>query len=139
MAHNPSDKAAQCGEPSYVWRAGQERRLNLICRSAGERLSGRVLENGCGVGMYVQHLKPHAGIVIGLEYEFERARQAHARSPHILSAAGEYLPFPADSFDLVLSHEVLEHVQDDHLAVQEIARVLRPGGRAVIVRCGFNL
>lgn len=131
-SHHPSGKAAQCGEPSYVWRAGQERRLNLVLKSAGERLGGRVLENGCGVGMYVRHLKPHCGLLVGLEYDFERAREAQQHAPHITNAAGEYLPFPAESFSAILSHEVLEHVQDDRLAVEEMVRVLQPGGRAII-------
>lgn len=126
------EKAALRGEPSYVWRAGQERRLARILQAAGERVRGRILENGCGVGMYVEHLAPHGGQVIGLEYELDRARQARARSTQILNAAGELLPFPQASFDLILSHEVLEHVQDDRLAVEEMVRVLRPGGRAVI-------
>ena len=126
------EKAALRGEPSYVWRAGQERRLEMILRAAGERARGRVLENGCGVGMYVEKLTPHAGTVIGLEYDFERTVEAHANSPHIVNAAGEGLPFPAASFDLILSHEVIEHVQDDAAAVAEMVRVLCPGGRAVI-------
>lgn len=126
------DKAALRGEPSYVWRAGQERRLQMIVNAAGERIHGRILENGCGVGMYVEHLAPLGGEVIGLEYDFERAVEAHQQSPHILSAAGEYLPFPDNCFDLILSHEVLEHVLDDRLAAAEITRTLRPGGRAVI-------
>ncbi len=50
----------------------------------------------------------------------------------ITCAAGEALPFQSSSFDLILSHEVLEHVQDDRLAVQEIIRTLKPMGRAVI-------
>ena len=41
-------------------------------------------------------------------------------------------PTRDDSFDLVLSHEVLEHVNDDRQAAAEMVRVLRPGGRAVI-------
>jgi hypothetical protein len=45
------EKAARCGEPSYVWRAGQQRRLELIRQAAGDRLQGRLLEDGCGVGM----------------------------------------------------------------------------------------
>lgn len=132
MAHRNLDKAALRGEPSYVWRAGQDRRLAMILAAAGPRLAGRVLENGCGVGIYVRKLSSHAAAVFGLEYDFERAREAHQHAPHILNAAGEGLPFPAASFDLVLSHEVLEHVQDDTLAMSEIARVLAPGGRAVI-------
>jgi SAM-dependent methyltransferase len=125
-------KAALRGEPSYVWRDGQERRLQMILRAAGERVHGRLLENGCGVGMYVEHLAPHAGQVIGLEYDFERTQKAHINSPHIVNGAGEGLPFPAESFDAILSHEVLEHVQDDRAAVAEMVRVLKPGGRMVI-------
>ncbi len=132
MQNDDLQKAARCGEPSYVWREGQARRLSLICQAAGERIHGRILENGCGVGMYVEHLSALGGQVIGLEYDFARTVQARQRAAHILNAAGEGLPFPAASFDLILSHEVLEHVQDDRQAVQEMLRVLRPGGRMVL-------
>ena len=132
MSERDLEKAALRGEPSYVWRAGQERRLSMILEAAGGRISGRVLENGCGVGMYIEHLIPHAGVVVGLEYDFERARQAHQLSDHILGAAGEFLPFPEHTFDVILSHEVLEHVQDDRAAVEQMVRVLRPGGRMII-------
>jgi len=126
------EKAARRGEPSYVWRDGQQRRLEMIRKAAGQRLAGRVLDNGCGVGMYVQHLAPLAGHITGLEYDFARAQLAATRSAGILNAAAEHLPFASSSFDLVLSHEVIEHVSDDRLAVREMVRVLKPGGRAVI-------
>jgi len=126
------DKAALRGEPSYVWRAGQQRRLEMIVRAAGDRLKGCILENGCGVGMYVEHLSPFGGKVIGLEYDFERAAEARRNSAHIINAAGEAIPLPAATFDLILSHEVLEHVQDDRAAVREMIRTLRPGGRIVL-------
>lgn len=125
-------KAALRGEPSYVWREGQQRRLDMIARAGGGRLKGRILENGCGVGMYVEHLAPFGGQVTGLEYDFERAAEARTRSARILNAAGEALPFPSGTFDLILSHEVLEHVRDDRAAVREMARTLKPGGRMVI-------
>ncbi len=125
-------KAALRGEPSYVWRAGQERRLKMILSAAGERLLGRVLENGCGVGMYMEHLVPLAGTVIGLEYDFERACQAYRNSPYVICAAGEALPFRAESFEAILSHEVLEHVQDDRAAVVEMVRALSPAGRVLV-------
>jgi SAM-dependent methyltransferase len=126
------DKAALRGEPSYVWRAGQERRLEMIVRAAGERITGCILENGCGVGMYVEHLAPLGGTVIGLEYDFERAAEARKNSSHIINAAGESIPLPPSTFDLILSHEVLEHVQDDRAAICEMVRALKPGGRIVI-------
>jgi SAM-dependent methyltransferase len=126
------EKAARCGEPSYVWRAGQQRRLELIRQAAGDRLQGRLLEDGCGVGMYVQHLAPASRAVVGLEYDYARALQARQRAPHILQAAGEALPFASAAFDAILSHEVLEHVHDDRAAVREMLRALRPGGRIVL-------
>jgi SAM-dependent methyltransferase len=132
MTAQPSDKAALRGEPSYVWRAGQERRLRMIREAAGQRVAGRVLDDGCGVGMYLGHLAEQARQAVGSEYEFERAVTAHQRAGQVLCAAGEALPFPDDSFDLALSHEVLEHVQDDYRAAAELVRVLRPGGRLVL-------
>jgi SAM-dependent methyltransferase len=104
----------------------------MIVQAAGERIKGRILENGCGVGMYVEHLSPFGGQVTGLEYDFERAVEAHVNSPHIVNAAGEFLPLPASTFDLILSHEVIEHVQDDRAAIREMIRALKPGGRLAL-------
>jgi SAM-dependent methyltransferase len=132
MSQSDLQKAALRGEPSYVWRAGQERRLQMILDGAGERIKGRILENGCGVGMYVEHLTPYSSQVIGLEYDFERACGARHRSGQIVNAAGEALPFPDQVFDLILSHEVLEHVQDDREAALEMVRTLRSGGRLIL-------
>lgn len=130
--HQPSSKAAQRGEPSYIWRDGQERRLSLIRQSAGSRINGLILEDGCGVGSYLVRLAEDASLAIGLEIELERARDAHRKGPSTLGGKSEFLPFPADVFDLVLSHEVLEHVQNDQMAAREILRVLKPGGRLIL-------
>ena len=125
-------KAALRGEPSYVWRAGQERRLKMIAAAAGNRLQGCILEDGCGVGAYLARLAAAAQHAVGLEIEFDRLREARQLGPDGVNGVGEALPFPTDSFDLVLSHEVIEHVQDDRQAVSEIVRVLKPGGRLVL-------
>ncbi len=132
MTTQPSQKAALRGEPSYVWRAGQQRRLEMIRAAAGKRLNGAILENGCGMGEYLQRLMMDAKLTVGLEIEHERAVQAHVANPNIITAAGEHLPFPAGRFDLILSHEVLEHVQDDRQAIGEIVRCLKPGGRLAL-------
>lgn len=131
------EKAALRGEPSYVWRAGQQRRLEMVLDAAQGRIKGWVLENGCGVGMYVDHLAPFSGRVIGLEYDLERAHQAQVQTSRysnvrVVCAAGEELPFPDASIDLILSHEVLEHVRDDRIAAREMVRVLKPLGRIVV-------
>jgi SAM-dependent methyltransferase len=132
MTERNLDKAALRGEPSYVWRDGQKRRLEMILHAAGERIQGHILDDGCGVGMYVEHLTLLGGQVAGLEYDLERALEAGRNSPCIINAASEFVPFPAGTFDLILSHEVIEHVQDDRAAICEMMRLLKPGGRAIV-------
>lgn len=132
MTERDMEKAALRGEPSYVWRDGQRRRLQMIQKFAGKRMRGRALENGCGVGMYVEKMTELGANVTGLEYDFDRARDARRNSERIINAAGEYLPLPSMTFDLILSHEVIEHVQDDALAVREMIRALKPGGRLIL-------
>jgi len=134
-----SDKAALRGEPSYVWRDGQQRRLALILEVAGSRAEGTILVDGCGVGMYLDHLalpkqtgEKNTQQIIGLDVELERLQAAKSHSDQLVNGVGEALPFPEGSFDLVLSHEVLEHVQDDRQAICEIIRGLKPGGRLVL-------
>ena len=133
---NISAQAAERGEPSYVWRDGQKRRLKMIQTAAEGRDSGVVLENGCGVGAYLKRLAPVATFSVGLEVEFGRAQEAlnlvGGERSSIINAVGEELPFPEDTFDLVLSHEVLEHVDDDVACLREIVRCLKPGGRLIL-------
>ena len=140
MTHRDMEKAALRGEPSYLWRSGQERRLNMILEAAATRSQGWILDNGCGIGLYLERLSRDATQAHGLEFEMPRAVEAGRRQLNVIRAVGEHLPYPNQSFDLVLSHEVLEHVQDDRSAVEEIVRVLRnpdattgkPGGRLVL-------
>ena len=104
----------------------------MIKTAAGERLSGRILENGCGVGIYLGPLSEQAAFIAGMDIEWKHASEAYQRTPSTLLGAGENLPFARDSYDLILSHEVLEHVQNDHEAIREMVRVLAPGGRLVL-------
>ncbi len=129
---DPGPRAMLRGEPSYVWRAGQQRRLQLILAHTPALRGRMVLVDGCGVGTYVQKLREQGAVVHGLDIEFARVQHPVAALPALVCGACEALPYPSGSFDVVLSHEVLEHVQDDRQAVRELVRVLRPGGRAVI-------
>jgi SAM-dependent methyltransferase len=97
------------------------------------RLPGqRVLDVGCGVGVYTAAFLRETSRVFGIEVERERALEARERAEGVSQAVGERLPFPDGAFDLVFSHEVLEHVADDRACAAEMVRVARPGGRIVI-------
>src|SRR5207302_9726776 len=103
----PSAEAATLGEPSYVWRSGQERRLQLIRRYV--RLEGAwILDVGCGIGTYVQRFAELTAHPYGIDVSLERLRQARAKGlTRVLAAAGERLPFSDRSFDVVVFNEVI--------------------------------
>lgn len=130
MSH--SNLAALRGEPSYVWRAGQERRLQMIAKWATLD-DARVLIDGCGVGMYASQIRRrYTQTVEAFDIEFDRVLTARDETPNALVGAGEHIPFADNTFDTILSHEVIEHVQDDRLSAQEMVRVLKLGGRIVM-------
>jgi SAM-dependent methyltransferase len=101
----------------------------------GVPLTGRVLDAGCGGGGMPLSLAEEARLVVGID-PVERFQDAGVRlgreralaNLHFALADGMYLPFPGESFDVVLSHAVIEHVADAALYLRECARVLVPGG-----------
>ena len=116
----------------------------MVCRWV--TLPGRrVLDVGCGVGMYTAAFLRETPRVFGVEVERERALEARERAAGVVQSPGERLPFPDAVFDVVFSHEVLEHVADDRACVAEMVRVTRrpeagvppdaegrPGGHIVV-------
>lgn len=109
----------------------------VIHQAIGTSPLGRVLDSGCGRGMYTPFLWEHARLVVGLDFSEDHLRtmlRRHGHQPLVqfLRASAEALPFRDASFDFILCTEVLEHLRDDRQALTEVARVLVPGGRAVI-------
>lgn len=130
MSH--SHLASLRGEPSYIWRAGQERRLGMMARWADLR-DASVLVAGCGVGMYAGQIRQRfTSHVEAFDIEYDRVRVARNDIANALVAAGEALPYAANCFDVVLSHEVIEHVVDDRRSLRELLRVTRVGGRILL-------
>jgi len=106
---------------------------------AGVAVRGRVLDAGCGGGGMPLSLAEEADAVVGIDpaERFQDAgvrlgRERGLRNLHFALADGMALPFRGGSFDLVLSHAVIEHVADAPLYLQECARVLAPGGRVYL-------
>lgn len=102
-------------------------------------IGGRVIDVGCGGGGMPLSFAEHADYVVGIDPmdRFSQAGAVIAREwnrPNVLFARadGMTLPFPSGTFDLVLSHSVIEHVADAGLYLRECRRVMKPEGRCYL-------
>ena len=78
--------------------------------------------------------------VTALEYSPVAVELAAARGLDVVRGDARALPFPDESFDLVMSTDVWEHVEEDHAVAREAFRVCRPGGRLLVaVPAGMDL
>jgi SAM-dependent methyltransferase len=131
MAAVENDITARRGNPSFVWRAGQQRRLDLVKRYVSLQ-NASILDAGCGIGLYIQQFARLSNRVYGIDVEIERVAQAKTPETKVCVASAEALPFLDQVFDVVFSHEVLEHVGNDRSVLTEATRVTRMGGHIVI-------
>jgi SAM-dependent methyltransferase len=120
------------------------------------RAGDRVLDLGCGGGRHAFEVYRRGGSVVAFDLdpgelgpvssmfgamaaEGEAGDSSQGRSPGAKCAAGDatLMPFRENAFDRVIAAEVLEHVLDDQRAMNELGRVLRPGGLAAITVPAF--
>jgi len=102
--------------------------------------TGRALDIGAAGGGNTRVLKAHGWQAVAVEFSGSAAEVAHARGMSTVRADARKLPLRSRSCDLVTAFDVLEHIDEDYLAAAEIARVLQPGGRALIaVPCDMAL
>lgn len=90
-----------------------------------------VLVAGCGEGHEALHIHQSLGVdVIGVDVDRHWGPEDRREPPGFALVAGNVLSleFPDDSFDFVFYHHVIEHIGDPAKSLQELARVLKPGG-----------
>jgi SAM-dependent methyltransferase len=109
--------------PFYLSRSA----LQQAIRSNASSLGGRLLDVGCGIKPYFELFKVDQ--YIGLEIDTPIARK---RKVADVFYSGKVFPFPDESFDSVLCNQVLEHVFNPTDFLNEIGRVLKPGGKLLL-------
>lgn len=103
----------------------------------------RALDVGCGVGFNVARLRARKMTVVGVEPAEGMRVRATEMNPgaEIIDGDIEQLPFKDGAFDLVIAIEVIRYLEDPARALAECARVLRPGGLAIVTAaplCSLN-
>ncbi|KUO40787.1 MAG: hypothetical protein AVW06_02010 [Hadesarchaea archaeon DG-33-1] len=95
---------------------------------------GRILDLGCGTGMLLASLEKRARFVAGVDMSAEMlgAAKKRATKAAIVLADADHLPFADGSFDAVVSVTLLQNMPDPERTMRELARVLRPNGKAII-------
>lgn len=101
---------------------------------AGDWVKGDLLEVGCGEGRGIPYLLPAVRSYSAIDKISSAIELLRGKYPKGRFTAGHLPPLPyADaSFDAVVSFQVIEHIQDDRFFLDEIRRVLRPGGVALL-------
>jgi SAM-dependent methyltransferase len=119
----------------------QEQRASALAERVRRLLgpftgSETALDSGSGTGALALALAPHVREVVGVDTDsdyLEAARAAAPENARFTEGDAMALPFGYGSFDLAACHRVLHHVRRPELAVSELARVTRLGGRVFIV------
>ena len=144
----PTDpsRSGQFGPEVYAnWRASSLGEITealehrLVLRLAGSLQGCSILDVGCGDGtLALLDVDNGAARVTGCDPDPRMIAKARAKAAgrdacvEFLVAQSQALPFPDSSFDIVTCIAVLTFVGDADIAVREMARVLRPGGRLLI-------
>ena len=120
-------------------------RLNILRNVVRESLRRKpteqvsILNTGVATGNTTRMLEQF-GQVTSVEYDAECCdylrTQAHI---DVVQASLTELPFGDNSFDVVCAFDVIEHIENDQQAINEINRVLKPGGTAVVTVPAYNL
>ena len=102
-----------------------------ILQTVAWPVGGRILDVGCGLGEYMQALARRGCNILGIDINRLALRVAVTGGNQVAAADAMKLPFADETFDGLLCHKTLYLFTDLPAAAEELARVIRPGGRLV--------
>jgi SAM-dependent methyltransferase len=101
--------------------------LSLLDRYLPEKSQRFVLDAGCGTGGLLKDLERY-GKLVASDFSEEAVRFCKLRGYEIIQCSVLEPPFRENSFDLIIGLDLLEHLDEDVAALQELYRVGKPGG-----------
>lgn len=107
----------------------------LAYYKAAERVSGNLLEIGTGTGYGIEVVAPHTTKFTTIDKHLDSSLKEidlKGLNVEFKEANVPPIPFPDNSFDSVISFQVIEHIKNDALFVSEVYRVLKPGGKFIV-------
>lgn len=110
---------------------GYKLHVEEVKKRLNPRREDRILEIGCAKGQVTRAVQDLAPETYGVDVSEEAIAQGVTRNLSVMSA--EKLEFDKESFDKVYSFHTIEHVSSPSRMLQEISRVLKPGGRTLLV------
>lgn len=118
-------------EDKHFWFVSRRRIFfDLLDRTLDGRKQLNILEIGCGAGGMLGPLSRY-GVVHGLDIAHDYVQYCRSRGfDRVLTGSGYELPFADKTFDLVALFDTIEHIPDDRRVLEEVHRVLVPGGLA---------
>jgi 2-polyprenyl-3-methyl-5-hydroxy-6-metoxy-1,4-benzoquinol methylase len=121
----------------WWWRVREEILLGRIRRLLGSRDDARILDVGCGSGLFFDVLQPF-GHVEGLETDEDAVTRAGRWQRQITNGRLDSSFTPSLPFDLVLLLDVLEHVEEPEAVLRRALEILRPGGAVLVTVPAFQ-
>jgi SAM-dependent methyltransferase len=126
-------------EERHWWFAGRRRILLSMLESVMPAVSGgsrRLLDVGCGSGFLLRDFRRY-GRAFGVDANEEAIRACRARGLDVEHVTSSPLPFERESFDVITALDVLEHLEDDVGTIDDLYRLLKPGGVLLVTVPAF--
>jgi ubiquinone/menaquinone biosynthesis C-methylase UbiE len=127
-------------EEQHWWFRGRRHMVYSLIEQLSLPANAAILEVGCSAGPLLLQLQ-QAGFtnLTGIDVSETAIALGQKRGLQSISVMdGGQLNFPDAAFDLVIASDVLEHIADDGRAMQEWARVLKPGGKLIVFVPAFQ-
>ena len=127
-------------ERSHWWFVGRRKLFKFLFSFLGLQNDLRVIDIGCGVGSNLRLLQSMRSKLVGMDSEIYGLVHTQKSLSAVALVNGDLmrLPFKADSVDLILASDVLEHLDQDTIGIREIYRTLKREGKVIFTVPAFR-